>query len=213
MLVTNPSNPRSIVRQEIETASRRWWVPLVIGTASVVAGGTILLTDWTVEGLAVFLSALLIFRGIFMMFSVPIDPAARGWSIALGLLEAGVGVALWTWPGPTLLVIAGFVGWYVLFGGIMAITAAISGRDVIPYWGWLLAYGIVETLFSFWLLARPGLTLVAVVLAIGLWTMIYGVVAIALSFQIKRLPSQLALVSTDGGARASRRPHDAAAAS
>jgi uncharacterized membrane protein HdeD (DUF308 family) len=213
MLVTNPFNPRSIVRERVETVSRSWWVLLVIGIASVVAGGIIIVTDWTVGDLAVFLGALLIFRGIFTMFSVPIDGAVRGWSIALGLLETGVGVSVWIWPGPTLLVIAAFVGWYVLFSGIMAIAGAISGRDVIPYWGLMLALGIVETLFSFWLLARPGLTLVATVLAIGLWTMVYGVIEIALSFEVKRLPSRLALVSTDARARSSRRSVDAAAAS
>src|SRR5262245_39387809 len=203
MLVTNPFNPRSIVREQVETVSRRWWVLLVIGIASVVAGGIILVTDWTVGDLAVFLGALLIFRGIFTMFSVPLDGAVGGWSIALGLLETGVGVAVFVWPGPTLLVIAAVVGWYVLFSGIIAITGAISGRDFIPYWGWMLALGIVETLFSFWLLARPGPTLVATVLAIGLWTMVYGIVEIALSFELKRLPSRLALVSPDSRTPAS----------
>lgn len=213
MLVTNPFNPRSLLREEAESISRSWWVLLVIGIGSIIAGGIILFTDWSLVDLATFLSALLIFRGIFLMFSMPIDGAVRSWSIVLGLLEAGIGVAVWVWPGPTLLVIAGLVGWYVLFSGIMAITGAISGRDVIPYWGWMLAYGIVETLFSFWLLARPGLTLVAAVLAIGLSTMVYGVVAVALSFEIKRLPTRLSLVGTSRDSRMSRRPVDAAAVS
>jgi len=45
--------------------------------------------------------------------------------------------------------------------------------------------------FAFWLLARPGLTLVAAVLAIGLWTMVYGVVQITLSFEVKNLPKTI----------------------
>jgi len=55
----------------------------------------------------------------------------------------------------------------------------------------MLAYGIIETLFAFWLIARPDVTLVATVLAIGLWTMVYGVVQVILSFELKNLPRRL----------------------
>jgi hypothetical protein len=121
------------------------------------------------------------------MFSVPLDGSGRGWAVGLGLIEALVGLAVWVWPGATLLVIAFWVGWYVLFSGITTIAGSISARGLLPYWGVMLAFGILETLFSFWLLARPGLTLVAAVLALGLWSLIYGVVQIALAFETKNL--------------------------
>src|SRR5437879_6116650 len=53
-----------------------------------------------------------------------------------------------------------------------------------------LALGIGEVLLSFWLLARPGLTLVAAVLAIGLWALIAGVTQIIVAIDIKRLRDQ-----------------------
>ena len=124
------------------------------------------------------------------MFSVPLDGSSRGWSVALGLLEAFVGLAVWVWPGPTLLVVAFFIGWYVLFSGIITMVGSISGRDVIPYWGLMLAFGILETLLALWLLSRPGLTLVAAVLALGLWAVVYGVVEIVLSFEAKNLSAR-----------------------
>ena len=113
------------------------------------------------------------------------------------MVEALVGLAVWIWPGPTLLVIAFFIGWYVLFSGVMTIAGALSGRGVIPYWGWMLGFGILEILFALWLLARPGLTLVAIVLAIGLWSIIYGVVQIVLSFEIQNLPKRLDNLTAD----------------
>jgi uncharacterized membrane protein HdeD (DUF308 family) len=70
-------------------------------------------------------------------------------------------------------------------------SAAIGGRDVLPYRGLTLAFGLVETLFAFWLLARPGLTLVAMVLGIGLWTTIHGIVQIILSIEMKHLPKRV----------------------
>ena len=190
MLVTNPFSPGSWTRDQIDNVSRNWWVLLLSGIIGVVAGGIILFTDWTVGDLAAFVGAVLLFRGLFMMFSVPLDGSGRGWSVSLGALEALVGLAVWVWPGPTLLVVAFFIGWFVLFSGVMTIAGSISARGILPYWGLMLAFGILETLFSFWLLARPGLTLVAAVLALGLWSMIYGVIQIVLSFETKNLSAR-----------------------
>jgi uncharacterized membrane protein HdeD (DUF308 family) len=190
MLVTNPLAQRSWARQTIEAVSRGWWVLLVSGIISIVAGGIIVLIDWSVSDLAVFLGVLLIVRGIFTMFSVPLDGSIRGWAVVMGLLEVAVGGAVLVWPDPTLLVIAAFIGWWVLFGGVMTITGSISARRILPYWGLFLALGIAETAIAFWLLARPGLTLVATVLAVGLWSIFYGVVQIAVGVELKNLPSR-----------------------
>ena len=190
MIVTNPFSPGTWTRDQIDNVSRNWWVLLLTGLVAVVAGGIILSTDWSVSDLAAFVGAVLVFQGIFTMFSVPIDGSVRGWSVVLGLLEAFVGLAVWVWPGPTLLVIAFFIGWYVLFSGIMTIAGSISARDVLPYWGLMLAFGILETVFSFWLLARPGLTLVTAILVLGFWALIYGVVQIVLAFEAKHLSAR-----------------------
>jgi uncharacterized membrane protein HdeD (DUF308 family) len=210
MLVTNPFSPSSWTKRQIDAVSRGWWVLLLTGILSVVAGGIILAIDWTVSDLAVFVGALLVARGFFTMFSVPLDGAVRGWSIALGVLEVLVGVAVWVWPGPTLLVVAFAIGWWVLFSGIMTIAGSISGRAVLPYWGLMLVFGILETIFAFWLLARPGLTLVAAILAIGLWSLIYGVVQIVLSFEVKHLPDRVAELGR-GLESVSHEPVDSAA--
>jgi len=190
MIVNNPFRPGSWTRTEIDNVSSGWWVLLVTGIISILAGGIILLADWTVGDLVVFVGAVLLFHGIFTMFSVPVDGAARGWAVALGLLEAAFGIAVWVWPGPSLGVLAAFIGFYVLFSGIMTIAGSVSGRSMIPHWGLMLALGIVETLFAFWLLAEPGLTLVAAVLAIGLWSLFYGVMQIVLAFELKALPER-----------------------
>jgi uncharacterized membrane protein HdeD (DUF308 family) len=163
---------------------------LVSGIIGIAAGGIILATDWSVDDLALFVGALLVLRGVFMMFSIPVDGAIRGWSVALGLIEALVGLAVFVWPGPTLLVIAFVIGWYVLFSGIMTVAGSISGRGILPYWGLMLAFGILEIAFAFYLLNRPGLTLVAAVFALGIWAIVYGVIEVVLAFEIKNLPAR-----------------------
>ena len=194
MIIANPFN---ITAYDIQAVSRRWWVLLWIGILSVVAGGIVLVTDWSVGDLAVFVGALFVFRGFMSMFSVPVDGAGVGWSIALGLLEVTLGIMVWAWPGPTMLVLAYMIGWYVLFSGIFTIANAISGRDVLPYWGFLLAFGVIEVLVAVALLGNPGITLLAAVLAIGLWCVLYGAVEIVLAFELKRLGGRTRSATTD----------------
>jgi uncharacterized membrane protein HdeD (DUF308 family) len=187
MIITDPFTVGSWTREQIDRVSRGWWVLAATGVISVVAGGIILFTDWTLDDLAFFVGAFLVFRGIFTAMGVPVDGAVRQWSLGLGLLEVAIGITVWAWPGPTLLVLAGFIGWWVLFSGVVTIAGAITGRGILPYWGLTLAFGILETLISFRLLARPGLTLVAATMAIGLWSVILGVIQLVLAFEVKHL--------------------------
>jgi uncharacterized membrane protein HdeD (DUF308 family) len=191
MIVTNPFRPGSWTRAQIENLTGGWWVLFVTGVLSVVAGGIIILTKWSVSDLAFVVGVVLVFRGFFTLFSFPVDGSIRAWSIVYGLIEIGVGIAVWAWPEPTLLVIAAFIGWLLLFRGVMTITGSLAARGVMPAWGLVLAVGILEVLVSFYLLSRPGLTLVATILAIGLVLLFYGVVEIIVAFEVKNLPQQL----------------------
>jgi uncharacterized membrane protein HdeD (DUF308 family) len=108
------------------------------------------------------------------------------------------------------LVVAVWIGWLLLFRGITTIAGSLSSRGAMPYWGLVLALGILETLVSFYLLARPGLTLVAAVLAVGLLNMSYGVAEIVLAFEVKRLPSRTADIARDLNGAETSRPRDSA---
>jgi uncharacterized membrane protein HdeD (DUF308 family) len=207
VIVTNPfSGLRSWTREQVEQVSKGWWALLISGLLSVVAGGIILTIEWTVSDLAVFLGVLLIVRGIFTTASVPVDASLRTWSMVMGLIEVGVGIAVLAWPGQTLLVIAFFIGWWLLFRGIVAVSGSVAARKIMPYWSSVLVLGIVEVAVSFYLLSRPALTLVAAVLAIGLVSLFYGVLQIALSFEVKNLPQHFdELVDTLNGHAEGRR--------
>ena len=191
MIVTSPIDElRSWTRAQVETISKGWWVLLVTGVVSVLAGCVIFFIDWTVDDLVVFVGTLLVVRGAFTMFSVPVDGSLRTWSIVLGLVEIFVGIGVFVWPGPALLVVALSIGWLLLFRGCMAIAGAISSRRYLPYWGLVLVTGIVETLAALYLLTRPDITLIATVLAIGFASMLYGVLEIVAAIEVKNLPQR-----------------------
>ena len=191
MIVTSPVDElRTWTRGQIETVSKGWWVLLTTGLISIVAGAIIVFTQWTVDSLVIFVGTLLIVRGIFTIFSIPVDGSLRTWSIVLGIVEAFVGVGVFIWPGPALLVVALSIGWLLMFRGTMAIVGAVSSRKVLPYWGVVLVAGILEVVVAFYLLTRPDITLLAAVFAIGFAAMLYGVLEIAIAFVVKSLPQR-----------------------
>jgi uncharacterized membrane protein HdeD (DUF308 family) len=191
MIVTSPViEVRNWTRAQIEVVGRGWWVLLLTGVISLVAGAIIFFIDWNVDDLAVFVGTLLVVRGAFTTMSIPIDGSMRTWSIVLGVVEVFVGVGVFLWPGPTLLVVAFAIGWMLAFRGTMAIVGSISSREYLPYWGVVLTAGILEVLVALYLLTRPDITLIAAVLAIGFASMLYGALEIVIAFEVKQLPDR-----------------------
>ena len=192
MVVTSPIDEvRTWTRAQAEAVSKGWWVLLLTGVVSIVAGAIIVFTEWSVDDLIIFVGTLLIVRGALTMFSIPVDGSMRAWSIVLGLVEVFVGIGVFVWPGPALLVVALSIGWLLLFRGTMAIIGSITARKVVPYWGLILVTGILEVVVAIYLLGQPGLTLLATVFAIGFASMLYGVLEIVAALEVRSLPQRL----------------------
>src|SRR3954469_23322820 len=101
MIITSPIDElRASTRAQTEAVSKGWWVLLLTGVVSIVAGGIIVFVDWTVDDLVVFVGTLLIVRGAFTMFSIPVDGSLRTWSVALGVVEIFVGIGVFAGGRP-----------------------------------------------------------------------------------------------------------------
>jgi uncharacterized membrane protein HdeD (DUF308 family) len=187
----NPMTDRGLDREAAEQISKSWWVLLLAGLVAVVAGIVILEIEWTVEDLALFVAILFIIRGIFRAVEPPMDGGGRGWNIAVGLLEMVVGIAFLVWPGPTLLVLAIFIGSWILVSGIFEIVGAISARHEFKMWWLVLIVGIIQVPLGLALLSRPVLTLQLAIVVAGVWAVMVGVLQIVLAFEVKRLPKML----------------------
>jgi uncharacterized membrane protein HdeD (DUF308 family) len=186
MLLSPLGQDENTWARTVERASRGWWTVLLSGAISVVAGMIILSIDWTVADLAVFVGAYLIFRGLVQMLNGPLSASLWGYYLTTGALSVIAGIFVVAWPGPTLLVIAIFIGVSIVVFGIMNVAGAVGNRDRAQYWWVVLVLGVLEILLGFWLLRRPGLTLAVVITAIGLWAVFVGVMQIVVSFEIRR---------------------------
>jgi uncharacterized membrane protein HdeD (DUF308 family) len=209
MIVTSPIDElRTWTRGQVQAVSKGWWVLLLTGLVSILAGAIIIFSEWTVDDLVVFVGALLIIRGAMTMFSIPVDGSLRTWSIVLGVVEVFVGIGVFAWPGPGLLVVALSIGWLLFFRGTMAVIGSITARKVVPYWGLILATGILEVIVAIYLLGQPGLTLLAAVFAIGFASMLYGVLEVVTAFEVRALPQRFDELTGKTGATDSQRSLD-----
>jgi uncharacterized membrane protein HdeD (DUF308 family) len=128
MLLSPLGQDENTWARTVERASRGWWTVLLSGAISVVAGMIILSIDWTVADLAVFVGAYLIFRGLVQMLNGPLSASLWGYYLTTGALSVIAGIFVVAWPGPTLLVIAIFIGVSIVVFGIMNVAGAIGSR-------------------------------------------------------------------------------------
>ncbi len=187
----NPINQTELTRSDAVEISKTWILFLLSGLISVVVGIVILRVDWTKDDLALVVAILFILRGIFQAASRPIDGSGRGWNIFVGLLAVAVGIAFLVWSGPTLLVLAVFIGAWVVVTGIFDFVGGIANRHNASLWWLFAAFGVIEVILGIILLNNPDDTLTLIVLLVGIWAILVGVLQIVVSFEVKHLPKMI----------------------
>ena len=184
-----------VLAQAARQVSLLWWVPLLSGLVSVLVGLMILVTDWAVKGLVVVVGLLFLIHGVALVFSPVYARESRGEQVLAGIVEVLAGVVLLAWPAPTFLVLAEVAGiWLVLAGGFHLVTS-VARRHALPAWGLSAAVGALEVLLGLWVMRRPEVTLSLVVVVLGLWAVLTGVLQCVLAFEVRRAVRTLAASS------------------
>jgi uncharacterized membrane protein HdeD (DUF308 family) len=113
------------------------------------------------------------------------------WPLVLvGVLGIAAGIATFLWPEMTALALLMFIAVWALFVGIFQIAAAIRLRKEIDN-EWLLgASGALSVLFGLLMIASPGAGALAVVWVIAAYSIMFGVLLIALGFRLKKLAAR-----------------------
>jgi uncharacterized membrane protein HdeD (DUF308 family) len=185
-------DPRSPLRELAEQIRHLWWIPLLTGLVSIGLGLAILATDWTVHALVIVTGLVFIIRGIALAFSPVYAARTSGEQVAAGIAGVIAGVALVAWPGPSLLVLAFFVGAWLAVSGSFHIVTSVSRRRELPHWGFTCSLGVIELLLGIWAMRRPEATLALLITIIGLWAVVTGVIYCVLAFEIRSTARALA---------------------
>jgi len=185
--VTN-REARAMVRE----VSSIWWIVLVVGLI-FVGFGIVMLFDVAAGArvISTIVGLFLIFDGIVGLVTAGRNGGSRGLGIVLGIVLIIGGIVVVVWPGVTFLVIAVVWGITIVVGGITRIVGslAVRGRG----WGWLLVIGIAELAVGIAALVWPNVTAYVILLLIGIYAIVAGLIQIFLAFELKKAPERLGL--------------------
>lgn len=184
----------SIDKEQAKMISSNWWILLVVGIITTIAGVVILAINWTIQSLAILAGILFIVKGLGLALTPSISGGSRAWNIVIGVLGILVGTAILVFPAfaaISLLVLAIFIGAWLIVWGAVHTVAATSNRFLISSWWLALVIGIASITLGVVALYNPILTLDIAVLVLGIWAIIAGVNEIALSFDARRLPEEI----------------------
>jgi uncharacterized membrane protein HdeD (DUF308 family) len=188
---TVPDFGRNLSRQAAQRVADNWWRLLLNGLALIVAGVLIFSINWSIRSLATFIGALFIVQGITYALTSGIDARVRQANVVTGLLSVAAGIVIIAWPAPGVVVLAVFLGAWLIVIGTLTISGAFAARRVLPDWWLLLITGLLEIPLGVLALANPGATLAALITVGGIWGVAVGVMRIVLAFEVKRLPDEV----------------------
>lgn len=184
------------LKDAVGEVARVWWVVLLIGIIFTVFGIVMLFNVAAgATTIAIIVGAFLIFDGLVEMVSGGRRGGSRAWAIVLGFLLVIGGIVVIAWPGATFVVIAVIWGITLLVGGIARLVSAAVLRGY--GWGWLVVLGILEAIIGIVMLAWPHQTAYVILLLIGIYSIVAGIIQIFLSFQLKKAPERLAALTAD----------------
>ena len=114
-----------------------------------------------------------------------------GWLFAYGLLTLIAGIAVLAWPGVTLLVLAVLFGVQLIVSGIFRLVAALASDDLTGGTRVLLALlGVLSVAVGLWAVRHVLLTLLALVVFLGIFWVINGVIEIFTAVGHRGMPQR-----------------------
>jgi uncharacterized membrane protein HdeD (DUF308 family) len=186
-----------------DTLSHNWWLLALRGLAAVIFG--VLAFIWpgiTLFTLVLLFGAFALVNGVLSVLLAAKAPKGypRFGSLLIGgLCGIFAGVITFFWPALTAIGLLILIAAWAIVTGIMEIWAAIKLRKEIKG-EWLLALaGVCSVAFGVLLMLMPGLGALVLVLWIGAWAVLFGILLMVLAFKVRKLGKE---VLTPAAARA-----------
>lgn len=111
----------------------------------------------------------------------------RWWLLLLrGVAAIVFGVLAFIWPGVTLFTLVILYGAFALIDGILSLAAAFASRsETVPRW-WLVLTGILGIAAGLIAMFWPGITALVLIIFIGAWAIVRGVMEIIAAIQLRK---------------------------
>ncbi len=165
-----------------------WWLFLITGALWFVIAWVVLRFDVrSVAAVSVLAGVVILLAGVAELFNAFIAPGWRWLHAILGGLFIITGGIAFFRPGGTFAWLAAFIGWYLLFKGMLDIILAFATKDANDAWWLGLIIGIIEIGLGFWAAGSFGRSAVLLVTFVGAIALTRGITDIVLAFRLRKL--------------------------
>jgi uncharacterized membrane protein HdeD (DUF308 family) len=173
----------------VHALAKNWWLLLLRGIAAIIFG--LLAFAWpglTLLTLILFYGAFALVDGVLAIAAAITGgvPGSRWWLAIVGLLGIAAGLLTFLTPGLTALVLLFFIAGWAIVTGVFEIIGAIKLRKEIDNEWLLILGGIISVLFGVGMMLAPGAGALALVWVIGAYSVVMGVIFVALAFRLKK---------------------------
>lgn len=178
-----------------------WWMLLLRGAAAIVFGMLLL----TLPGLALTTGAI----SIVLLFSIymlvdgigtiigAVSKREGQWFLLLLLGAVSVIAGIVALANPllfatfTLAILVVIIAVRALFGGVIEIITAVQLRKEIDNEWLLLLSGLLSVIFGLILIVRPLAAVEALIVVVGFYAVIFGVMQLLLAFRVRGWVKQI----------------------
>jgi uncharacterized membrane protein HdeD (DUF308 family) len=172
---------------EVPAVDRNWWLFLVVGLVSIVAGVlAIVYPDITLLALGIFAGVGLLFSGALEIAEAIAGGADRDESRVLaaivGVLSVVAGLICLRRPGESLLAIVVVLGIYLVVAGIVRFIRSLSTLEDRAS---RMGLGIIDAILGILILSLPGLSLVTLAILFALSLLARGVFMVFVAFKLR----------------------------
>jgi uncharacterized membrane protein HdeD (DUF308 family) len=178
-------------RDILRIIGKSWGWVLFFGIVTLILGVLVTVRPKdTIYAFAILLGIWLFVAGLFRMVMAIADHEDTGgtrWLMAfLGLLSVIVGILFLHRTDDTVTTLGFLIGLFWVIGGLVEFFTAYSDRE-LPARSWRIGMGVLAFAAGVVTLVYPHLTLTVLAVIMGIWLIIYGLLEIVLSLQLRKL--------------------------
>ena len=178
-------------RDILRIVGKSWGWVLFFGIVTLILGVLVVLRPKdTIYAFAILLGIWLFVAGLFRIVVAIADhddTSGTRWLMAvLGLLSVIIGILFLRHTEETVTTLAFLIGLFWVVGGIIEFFTAYSDHGS-PARGLRIGMGVLAFAAGVVTLVVPHLTLGVLAVIMGIWLILYGLLEIALSLQLRHL--------------------------
>ena len=186
----------------VKSTIKHWYLPLIGGVILIIMG------IWTFKepagsyaALAFLFSISFIVSGLFeTYFSIANREVIDnwGWQLVMGMITLIVGILMFLRPEISMLTLAFFVGFIVLFRSLNAIGVSLDLKNYgVKGWGTTMFLGVLGMILGIIMVWNPGLAGLSIVIWTAMALIIVGVLSIIVSLKLKKIHDIPDTISSD----------------